>query len=66
MVDNKGGGAKAGTGVGTGAGLKSGPGEPGVTKPGLLGALLPYVMALLRAESLSGLLRAAKLHKGFF
>ncbi len=53
-------------GVRARANPKSGPKKPGIIKPCLLGVLLSYTMAPLRAKSLSGSLRVIKPCAGFF
>ncbi len=52
--------------VGAGAGPKSGSRELKVIEPGPLNTSSPYVMAILRAENLFGLLRVAKLYRRIF
>ncbi len=70
LVDSGGGRAKAGVKAKTRAkvraGLKSGPEKLEIAKSSLLGALSPYAMALLGAESLSSLVEVVKLCERFF
>ncbi len=58
LVDDGGGKAKVG--------LKSGPREPKVVEPGLLGALSSSAIVPPRAKSLFSLLGTAESHGGFF
>lgn len=60
--------ARAGLETGVKTSLEFGTGleEPKVVKLSILRALLPYTIALLEANSLSGLLKAIKLCKRLF